>query len=131
MSTSEIPDHLRDLLERPLYGALGTVGRGDAANVSPMWFEFDGDSIRFTHTTKRAKYRNLQRNPSMSLAVFDPDKPNRYLEVRGRLVEVTDDPTGAFYQQLGRRYGTPDTPPPPDSADRVVLVMSIDRVIGR
>lgn len=131
MSTPDIPDHLRDLLERPLYGALGTVARDDSAHVSPMWFEFDGDSIRFTHTTTRAKYRNLQRNPSMSLAVFDPDKPTRYIEVRGRLVEVTEDPTGAFYQRLGRRYGTPDTPAPPDSADRVVLVMAIDRVIGR
>jgi len=88
MSTSEIPDHLGDLLDRPLYGALGTVGRDDAVNVSPMWFEFDGDSIRFTHTTRRAKYRNLQRNPSMILAVFDPDKPSRYIEVRGQLAEV-------------------------------------------
>ncbi|MGM7671634.1 PPOX class F420-dependent oxidoreductase [Microbacterium sp. A93] len=131
MSTSSVPDHLIDLLERPLYGALGTVGRDDAANVSPMWFERDGDTIRFTHTNKRAKYRNLQRNPSMSLAVFDSDNPTRYVEVRGRLIEITDDPTGAFYQQLGRRYGTPDTPAPADSADRVILTMSIDRVIGR
>lgn len=131
MSTSSVPDHLSDLLERPLYGALGTVGRDDAANVSPMWFERDGDTIRFTHTNKRAKYRNLQRNPSMSLAVFDPENQSRYVEVRGRLVEAIADPTGAFYQQLGRRYGTPDTPAPPDSADRVILVMSIDRVIGR
>lgn len=131
MSTPSVPDHLSDLLERPLYGALGTIGRDDAANVSPMWFERDGDTIRFTHTTKRAKYRNLQRNPSMSFAVFDPDSPTRYVEVRGRLVEAIADPTGAFYQQLGHRYGTPDTPAPPDSADRVILVMSIDRVIGR
>lgn len=130
MSTSEVPDHLRDLLDRPLYGALGAVGRNDAVNVSPMWFEFDGDSIRFTHTTRRAKYRNLQRNPSISLAVFDPDQPSRYIEVRGQLAEVVADPTGAFYQRLGRRYGTPDTPPPPDSDNRVVLVMSIDRIVG-
>lgn len=131
MSTSEIPASLIDLLDRPLFGALGTVGRGDRAQVSPMWFERDGNTIRFTHTTPRTKYRNLQRNPSMSLAVFDPENPQRYIEVRGQLIEAIPDPTGSFYQQLGRRYGNPDTPAPADSADRVILVMSIEKVLGR
>ncbi|HCS61483.1 MAG TPA: PPOX class F420-dependent oxidoreductase [Microbacterium sp.] len=131
MSNSEIPASLIDLLDRPLYGALGTVGRDESAQVSPMWFERDDMTIRFTHTTKRAKYRNLQRNSSMSLMVFDPENPQRYIEVRGHLVEATPDPTGGFYQRLGRRYGNPDTPAPADAADRVILVMSIAKVIGR
>ena len=59
-----------------------------------MWFEYDGEHVRFTHTNKRGKFRNLQRNPSMSLMVFDPDNPQSYIEVRGRLVEVIDDPAG-------------------------------------
>jgi PPOX class probable F420-dependent enzyme len=91
-----------------------------------MWFLYDGDTIRFTHTTKRAKYRNLQSNPSMSLAVFDPKNEYRYLEVRGRLQEVIPDPTGAFYVVLGKRYGNADQQPPADCADRVILVMSIE-----
>src|SRR6201999_1152501 len=62
-------DYLR-LLELPLYGGLGTIRPDDTVQVNPMWFEYDGEHIRFTHTTKRSKYRNLQRNPSMSLCVF-------------------------------------------------------------
>lgn len=131
MSTPTIPRTLIDLLERPLYGALGTVSPRGEAHVSPMWFEFDGTVLRFTHTNKRAKYRNLRANPSMSLAVIDPDNPYRYIEVRGTLSDVIADPTGAFYQRLGRRYGAADTPPPPDSADRVILTMAITRVVGR
>jgi PPOX class probable F420-dependent enzyme len=95
-----------------------------------MWFLYDGEHLRFTHTTKRAKFRNLQRNPSMSLMVFDPDDPQTYIEVRGQLVEVVPDPEGALYVTLGQRYGNPDQQPPPDRADRVQLVMSIDK-IGR
>lgn len=131
MSTAEIPSTLIDLLERPLYGALATVGRHDTAQVSPMWFELIDGTIRFTHTTKRAKYRNLQRNPSMSLTVFDPENPYRHIEVRGRLAEALPDPTGGFYQRLSRRYGTADPAAPSDAADRVILVMSIDKVVGR
>lgn len=96
-----------------------------------MWFELVDGTIRFTHTNTRAKYRNLLRNPSMSLAVYDPENPYRYIEVRGRLVEATPDPTGGFYQRLARRYGQADPAAPEDADKRVILVMSIDKVIGR
>jgi PPOX class probable F420-dependent enzyme len=125
-----IPDDLRDLLDEPNYGALGTVRPDGSVQVNPMWFEYDGEHLLFTHTTKRQKFRNLEANPSMSLMVFDPDNPYRYIEVRGRLVEATPDPEGAFYVRLGQRYGNADQQPPPDSADRVVLSMSIEH-IGR
>lgn len=121
-----IPDGYERLLTEPFYGSLGTIRPDNTVQVSPMWFLYDGDTIRFTHTTKRAKYRNLQSNPSMSLAVFDPENQYHYLEVRGRLQEVIADPTGEFYVLLGKRYGNADQQPPADSPDRVILVMSIE-----
>lgn len=122
-----IPDGYRHLLERPLYGHLGTIRPDDTAQVTPMWFAFDGEHIRFTHTTKRQKFRNLRHNPAMALSIIDPDNVFRYLEVAGALVDVVPDPEGAFYVQLQNRYGNPSTTPPPDRADRVILVMSIER----
>lgn len=125
--TDVIPAHLLPLLEDPNYAYLGTIRPDDTVQVNPMWFLFDGETLRFTHTTKRAKYRNLQHNPSMSLAIIDPENPFHYLEVRGRLIEVVPDPEGDFYVTLGKRYGNPDQKPPADKADRVVLVMSVER----
>jgi PPOX class probable F420-dependent enzyme len=122
----DIPAEYRRLLDLPLYAALGTIRPDDTVQVNPMWFLFDGEHLRFTHTTKRAKYRNLQHNPSMSVSLIDPDDVFRYLEVRGRLIEAEPDPTGAFYVTLQNRYGNPSDVPPPDRADRVVLVMSIE-----
>jgi PPOX class probable F420-dependent enzyme len=119
------------LLERPLFAALGTIRPDDTVQVNPMWFEYDGEHVRFTHTNQRGKYRNLQRNPSMSLCLVDDTNPQSYLEVRGRLVETIPDPQGEFYMRLARRYGDPDPDPPPDKADRVVLVMSVERINGR
>ena len=129
--TTEIPDHLLHLVTDPNFGSLATVRPDGTAQVNPMWFEFDGEHLLFTHTTKRAKYRNLQKNPSMALAVFDPENPLSYVEVRGVLSEVREDPTGAFYVRLGKRYGNATQEAPPDKADRVILVMSITKVIGR
>jgi PPOX class probable F420-dependent enzyme len=125
--TTAIPDDFVALLTEPNYGVLGTIRPDDTVQVNPMWFEFDGEVIRFTHTTKRAKFRNLQHNPSMSLVVMDPGNAYRYLEVRGRLSEVVPDPDGDFYIVLGKRYGNADQEAPPDSADRVILVMTIEK----
>ena len=96
-----IPSDYAHLLELPLYGHLGTIRPDDTVQVNPMWFEYDGTNLRFTHTTKRAKYRNLQHNPAMSLSIIDPDNNFRYLELRGKLVDVEPDPTGAFYVRSG------------------------------
>ena len=128
---TEIPDDLIDLVQRPLFASLGTIRPDNTVQVSPMWFDYEDGTLRFTHTTKRAKFRNLQLNPAMSLMIFDPDDPNRYVELRGRLIEAVPDPTGAYYVHLGRRYGDPDTEPPANKADRVILVMSIDHVVGK
>lgn len=125
--TDVIPADYAHLLEQPLYGHLGTIRPDDTVQVNPMWFELIDGTLRFTHTTKRGKFRNLQHNPSMSLSVVDPENPFHYLEVRGRLVEVIPDPEGDFYVRLGRRYGNPGQTPPPDSADRVILVMSVEK----
>ena len=122
-----IPARLVHLLVNPNYGFLGTIRPDDTVQVNPMWFAYDGETIRFTHTTKRAKYRNLQHNPSMSLAIIDPSNVFSYLEVRGKLIDIIPDPTGAFYVTLGQRYGNAEQTPPPDSADRVILVMSVEK----
>lgn len=126
-----IPDALRDLLENPNYGALGTVRPDATVQVNPMWFEFDGEHVLFTHTTTRQKYRNLRANPSMSLMVFDPAQPYRYIEVRGRLVDEVPDPEGAFYVRLGQRYGNATQEAPADRANRVILKMSVEKVGGQ
>jgi len=126
-----IPPHLAPLLEQPIFASLGTIRPDGTVQVNPMWFLYDGEHLRFTHTTKRQKFRNLQANPSMSMMLIHPEDPLSYLELRGRLVEVVPDPEGELYVRLGRRYGNPDQQPPPDKADRVELVMSVERAAGR
>ena len=126
MAAPEIPADYLELLRAPNYGVLATVRPDGTAQANPMWFELDGGTIRFTHSTKRAKYRNLQHNPSMSLAVFDPAQPLKYLEVRGRLIEVIPDSDAAYYLHLQERYGHSEFGVPGDAPHRVVLVMSIE-----
>ncbi|HKN99699.1 MAG TPA: PPOX class F420-dependent oxidoreductase [Pseudonocardiaceae bacterium] len=115
-----IPDDLIDLLDRPLYGHLATVRPDNTAQVNPMWYAWDGEFLKFTTTSRRQKHRNTEQNPSVAMSVTDPDKPYRYLEVRGTVERVEPDPEGAFFVELARRYGT-EMGPPADKRYRVIF----------
>lgn len=128
---TKIPDSHRALLDQPNIGHLATLRPDGSIQLNDMWFAFDGESIRFTHTNKRRKFRNLQENPAMTLSVTDPEDKYRYIELRGHLAETIADPTGSYYVELDTRYHSAPSDPPADAADRVILVMAIDKVNTR
>src|SRR5215469_3884466 len=89
-----IPESLADLLERPLYAHLATVRPDGAPQVNPTWLRFDGKYVWLTATTKRQKHRNWQLQPAVALSITDPDRPYRYLEIRGRIERIIPDLRG-------------------------------------
>jgi PPOX class probable F420-dependent enzyme len=118
-------DHL-DLLERPVFAHLATVRPNGTPQVNPMWFVYDGDVIRFTHTDERQKFRNLASNPHVAVSIQDPDNPYRYLEVRGTVSDITPDPEGDFYRELAVRYGRDRGTGPRDAPHRVIISVTIE-----
>lgn len=118
-----VPESHLDLLQRPLFGHVGTLRPDGAPQVNPMWLLWDGQHIRLTCTTTRQKYRNVTAEPRVSVSINDPDAPYRYLELRGRVVAIEQDPGAEFFLTLAHRYGLDRTEPPGDAPDRVVLVV--------
>lgn len=121
-----IPEDHLDLLERPIVVNLATVRPDGAPQVNPMWFVWDGNVMRFTHTDERQKFHNLATEPRVAVAIQDPDNPYRYLEVRGVVSDITPDPEGAFYRELALRYGRDRGTPPRDAPHRVILSVTIN-----
>ena len=85
-----IPEAYRDLFGKKAFAHLATVDRNNAPQVTPVWCDFDGTHVRINTARGRVKDRNLQRNPHVALSLLDPDNPYRYLQVRGRVVEMTE-----------------------------------------
>jgi PPOX class probable F420-dependent enzyme len=121
-SPQVIPESLTDLVEQPLYAHLATVRPDGTPQVNPTWFRFDGEFIWLTATSRRQKNRNWQHQPAVALSILDPDKPSRYLEIRGPVEQVIPDPEGAEYVRLAERYGRPPRPPA-DAAYRIAVAI--------
>src|SRR5579871_469524 len=117
-----LPKSHADLLSLPLFAHVATIRRDGQPQVNPMWFDWDGQSIRLTCSTPRMKYRNVQGDPRITMSVTDPANPYRYLEVRGVVKAIEPDPDGTFFDHLADRYDL-RLEDLPDRRQRVVLVV--------
>ena len=98
---NRIPGSHEDLLSSTALAHVATVGpRGEPQN-NPVWFDWDGEHVKFSQTKTRQKYRNVSREPRLALSIVDPADPFRYLEIRG-LVE--EDPDLAFINSMSEKY---------------------------
>ena len=100
----EIPASHRDLVECPPVAALSTVTRDGYPQTSVVWCDFDGECVRVNTMRRFAKHRNMLRNPRVTLLCYEPSQPLRYLEVRGTVVEMTEEGAGRHLDEIASRY---------------------------
>jgi PPOX class probable F420-dependent enzyme len=127
--SADLPESHADLLERPLFAHLATIRPDGSPQSSVMWFAWDGQRARFSHTSTRQKYRNLLADGRLSFHIQDPDNAYRTLEIRGRVESMDPDPDAAFYQSLQRRYGFEGVPVL-DAEFRVVIVVEPTKYVS-
>jgi PPOX class probable F420-dependent enzyme len=100
----EIPQSHRDLVECPPVAALTTVMPDGYPQTSVVWCDFDGELVQVNTMRGFAKERNMRRNPRVTLLCYDPRQPLRYLEVRGAVVEMTEDGAAEHLDELASKY---------------------------
>ena len=124
----ELPAGHADLLTAAHFAHLATIRPDGSPQSSVMWFDWDGQRLRFTHTRGRQKARNLRHDPRVSVHVQDPAAPYRTLEIRGTVESIEPDPDATFYRSLQRKYGREH--PVFDAAERIVITIRPTRFVA-
>jgi PPOX class probable F420-dependent enzyme len=99
-----IPEKYRDLFNKRAFASLGTLMPDGRPQVTPVWCDVDGDFVIFNSAKGRQKDRNVRRDPRVAMAIVDPDNPYRYLEIRGRVVEITEQGADAHIDKMAKKY---------------------------
>ena len=99
-----IPQQYLDLFQKKAFAHLATLMSDGRPQVTPVWCDFDGTHVRINSAKGRVKDRNMRRAPRVTLTIQDPDNPYRYLEVRGRVVEITEEGAEAHIDSLAKKY---------------------------
>jgi PPOX class probable F420-dependent enzyme len=124
-----IPDQYTDLLEKKAFAHLGTVMKDGSPQVTPVWFDHDGTHIRVNSAKGRWKDKNMRNRPRVALSIQDPDNPYRYMQIRGKVVEVTENGADPHIDSLAKKYLGQDKYPfrQPGEA-RVIYKIEVERV---
>jgi PPOX class probable F420-dependent enzyme len=124
VSAPAVPDGFERLLTEPSFAHLATVREDGSPQSNVMWFAWDGELFRFTHTSRRRKFRNVRHEPRVAFSIADGANGYRYLEVRGEVVSVEpDDEAANFFRSLMTRYGQAPDGEVPDADVRVVITV--------
>ena len=99
-----IPEKYLDLFKKRAFASLATVMPDGRPQVTPVWCDWDGEHLIFNSAKGRQKDRNVRRDPRVSLALMDPENPYRYLEIRGTVVEITEDGADAHIDKMAKKY---------------------------
>lgn len=88
-----IPDEKQDLLSRrkKAFANLALVMSDGSPQVTPIWFDWDGQHIVINTARGRVKDRILKKHPRVALDIVDPQDPYRYLLIRGQVTEETEE----------------------------------------
>ena len=99
-----IPDKYRDLFTKRAFASLATLMPDGSPQVTPVWVDLDGNQVIVNSAKGRQKDKNIRRDTRVALAVIDPENPYRYLEIRGPVVEITEQGADAHIDKMAKKY---------------------------
>ncbi|MGH7420154.1 MAG: TIGR03618 family F420-dependent PPOX class oxidoreductase [Candidatus Rokuibacteriota bacterium] len=99
-----IPAEFLDLFHKATFAHLATLMPDGTPQVTPVWVDYDGRHILINSAAGRRKDLNMAERRHVAVEITDPDNPNRYLAVRGPVVEIQEAGADAHLDRLARRY---------------------------
>jgi PPOX class probable F420-dependent enzyme len=100
---AQLTDEQARLLLEPNFATVGTLDRDGSPQLTIVWIDWDGENVLFNTAAGRAKPRNLQRDPRLSVLVTDRADGYRWVAIRGR-AELTSEGADQHIDRLARKY---------------------------
>ena len=107
-----IPNDFLDLFQKKTFAHLATLMPDGTPHVTPVWVDYDGQFILVNSPAGRLKDLNMEERRQVAVEIQDPDNADRYVLVRGPVVEITEQGADAHLDKLSQRYLGKEKYPP-------------------
>jgi PPOX class probable F420-dependent enzyme len=104
MPKQAIPEQYLDLFQKRAFAHLATLMPDGSPQVSPVWVDLQEGALIVNSARGRQKDRNMRRDARVAVEIQDPENSYRYLLVRGRVVNITEEGTDASIDRLAFKY---------------------------
>ncbi|MFN8372722.1 MAG: pyridoxamine 5'-phosphate oxidase family protein [Anaerolineae bacterium] len=99
-----IPDSHVDLIDGCYNVALTTVMPDGQPQTTPVWCNREGGYLLINTMRGFRKEKNMRLNSHVTLLAYDPRNPERNIEIRGTVVEMTEEGALDHLNQLTSKY---------------------------
>jgi PPOX class probable F420-dependent enzyme len=124
---SQLHPTVINLAHGPNYAAFTTFMPSGHAQTQMVWVDTDDEHLLVNTEVHRQKFRNVERDPRVTVMIRDEENPYRYAEVRGEVVEKVRGPEAREHiDELSDKYhGGPYENP--IQSERVMLRIASQR----
>lgn len=120
-----------ELLRGKNVAYLATLAKDGSPQVTPVWIDYDGTHVLVSTEEKRAKAKHVKRDPRVALTVAAADNPYSYVELRGKVAEITTEGAMELIDTLTQKYMGQDKYPWHQPGDvRLILKIEIEKALG-
>jgi PPOX class probable F420-dependent enzyme len=113
---------VRDLARAANFAAFTVHLPSGHAMTHVMWVDADDDHVLINTEVHRAKFRAVERDPRVTVTIWEKENPYVYAEVRGQVVETVRGPDArAHIDTLAQKYRGRDYDPGNIQSERVIL----------
>jgi PPOX class probable F420-dependent enzyme len=112
---------VRALLQAPHHAVVSTLNADGSIRSAVVWISLEGDELAVNGARGRNWSGNLDRDPTVTVVVYDQGNPYEYVEIRGTATGTTED-AHPHTDRLAQQYMGVDTYPGPDE-ERVKYVI--------
>jgi PPOX class probable F420-dependent enzyme len=102
--SAKIPENYLDLFHKKAFGSFTTLMPDGSPQTTPVWVDYVDGKVLVNSALGRQKDKNLRRDPRVAITLIDPDNPYRYLEVRGKVSEITQEGADKLIDKLAKKY---------------------------
>ena len=127
MTTIDDPQVAR-LLSDPNHAVISTLLPDGSVHSTVVWVDVLDGKVAVNTAVGRQWPTNLERDPRITVVVYDQGNPYEYLEVRGRATGRTEG-ADEHIDRLAKKYLDADTYPfRQEGEQRISYVVDADRV---
>lgn len=140
-SISQLDETYKQLMDKPIACVMAVMGKDGRPNLTPMWFDYEGDKVLVNVATHRKKTEWIRNTPEISILLMNPENMYHWMSLKVTVDrEISeDDPTEGpkvtaqldriwqkyMGEDAGNEYGLRD---PSFEERRVLFECTVDKI---
>ncbi len=81
-SISELDPTYKQLMDKPIACTMAVMGKSGRPNLTPMWFDYEGNKVLINVAEHRKKTQWIRDNPQVSLLIMNPENMYHWMSLK-------------------------------------------------